>query len=57
MACVSLATAGYTAATAKMIALSSDACAPESIASVYALASMVSGFGDMVLALLTPPQA
>jgi ACS family hexuronate transporter-like MFS transporter len=53
MACVSLATAGYTAATANMIALSSDACAPESIASVYGLASMGSGFGGMVFALLT----
>jgi ACS family hexuronate transporter-like MFS transporter len=53
MACVSLAMAGYTAATANMIALSSDACAPESIASVYGLASMGSGFGGMVFALLT----
>lgn len=53
MACVSLAMAGYTTATANMIALSSDACAPDSIASVYGLASMGSGFGGMVFALLT----
>ena len=53
MACVSLAMAGYTTATANMIALSSDACAPDNIASVYGLASMGSGFGGMVFALLT----
>jgi len=52
-ACVSPATAGYTAATANIIALNLDACAPESIASVYGLASMGSGFGGMVFALLT----
>jgi hypothetical protein len=51
-ACVSPATAGYTAATANIIALNLDACAPESIASVYGLASMGSGFGSMVFALL-----
>jgi ACS family hexuronate transporter-like MFS transporter len=53
MACVSLAMAGYTAATANMIALGSDVCGPDSIASVYGLASMGSGFGGMVFALLT----
>jgi ACS family hexuronate transporter-like MFS transporter len=53
MACVSVAMAGYTAATANMIALSSDACDSDSIASVYGLASMGSGFGGMVFALLT----
>jgi ACS family hexuronate transporter-like MFS transporter len=53
MACVSLAMAGYTAATANMIALGSDVCDPDSIASVYGLASMGSGFGGMVFALLT----
>lgn len=53
LAWVSLAMAGYTAATANMIALSSDAVAPDRIASVYGLASMGSGFGGMVFALLT----
>jgi MFS transporter, ACS family, hexuronate transporter len=53
LACVSVAMAGYTAATANMIALSSDAVAPDGIASVYGLASMGSGFGGMVFALLT----
>jgi MFS transporter, ACS family, hexuronate transporter len=50
---VSVAMAGYTAATANMIALSSDAVTPDRIASVYGLASMGSGFGGMVFALLT----
>jgi MFS transporter, ACS family, hexuronate transporter len=53
LACVSIAMAGYTTATANMIALSSDAVAPDRIASVYGLASMGSGFGGMVFALLT----
>ena len=53
MACVSLAMAGYTAATANMIALSSDVCDPDRIASVWGLASMGSGFGGMVFALVT----
>lgn len=53
IALVSLAMAGYTAALANMLAMPSDVFPPDAVASVYGLASMGSGFGGMVFALIT----
>lgn len=53
IALVSIAMAGYTAALANMLAMPSDVFPPEAVASVYGLASMGSGFGGMVFALIT----
>ena len=52
IALVSVAMAGYTAALANMLAMPADLF-PSGAASVYGLASMGSGFGGMVFALLT----
>ena len=53
IALVSVAMAGYTAALANMLAMPSDVFPPQAVASVYGLASMGSGFGGMVFALIT----
>lgn len=53
IAFVSIAMAGYTAALANMLAMPSDVFPPQAVASVYGLASMGSGFGGMVFALIT----
>ncbi len=53
IALVSIAMAGYTAALANMLAMPSDVFPARGVASVYGLASMGSGFGGMVFALLT----
>jgi ACS family hexuronate transporter-like MFS transporter len=53
IALVSIAMAGYTAATANMLAMPADVIPPGGVASVYGLASMGSGFGGMVFALAT----
>ncbi len=49
---VSVAMAGYTAALANMLAMPADVL-PSGAATIYGLASMGSGFGGMVFALLT----
>jgi len=53
IAFVSIAMAGYTAALANMLAMPGDIFPAEGVASVYGLASMGSGFGGMVFALIT----
>ena len=53
IALASIAMAGYTAALANMLAMPGDVFPPEGVASVYGLASMGSGFGGMVFALVT----
>jgi ACS family hexuronate transporter-like MFS transporter len=53
IALVSIAMAGYTAALANMLAMPADVFPAGAVASVYGLASMGSGFGGMVFALLT----
>jgi ACS family hexuronate transporter-like MFS transporter len=53
IAFVSIAMAGYTAGLANMLAMPADVFPAEAVASVYGLASMGSGFGGMVFALLT----
>ena len=53
IAFVSIAMAGYTAALANMLAMPADVIPAGGVASVYGLASMGSGFGGMVFALLT----
>jgi len=53
IAMVSIAMAGYTAALANMLAMPADVFPAGSVASVYGLASMGSGFGGMVFALMT----
>lgn len=53
IALVSVAMAGYTAALANMLAMPSDVFPSNAVASVYGLASMGSGFGGMVFALIT----
>lgn len=53
IALVSIAMAGYTGALANMLAMPSDVFPAEAVASVYGLASMGSGFGGMVFALIT----
>lgn len=53
IALVSIAMAGYTAALANMMAMPADVFPASGVASVYGLASMGSGFGGMVFALVT----
>jgi ACS family hexuronate transporter-like MFS transporter len=53
IALVSIAMAGYTAALANMLAMPADVIPAGGVASVYGLASMGSGFGGMVFALIT----
>ncbi len=53
IAFVSIAMAGYTAALANMLAMPADVFPAESVASVYGIASMGSGFGGMIFMLLT----
>lgn len=50
---VAVAMAGYTAALANMLAMPADVIPAAGVASVYGLASMGSGFGGMIFALLT----
>jgi len=50
---VSLAMLGYTGSLANMLAMPSDVFPKNSVASVYGLASMGSGFGGMVFTLIT----
>lgn len=53
IALVSIAMAGYTAALANMLAIPSEAFPSRAVASVYGLASMGSGTGGMIFALIT----
>jgi MFS transporter, ACS family, hexuronate transporter len=53
IAFVSIAMAGYTAALANMLAMPADVIPAGGVASVYGLASMGSGFGGMIFALIT----
>jgi MFS transporter, ACS family, hexuronate transporter len=53
IALVSIAMAGYTAALANMLAMPSDVFDVQAVASVYGLASMGSGAGGMLFALIT----
>jgi ACS family hexuronate transporter-like MFS transporter len=53
IAFVSVAMTGYTGALASMLALPADVFPKNSVASVYGLASMGSGFGGMVFTLIT----
>jgi ACS family hexuronate transporter-like MFS transporter len=53
IALVSVAMLGYTGASANMLAFPSDAFPKNTVASVYGIASMGSGFGGMVFTLLT----
>jgi ACS family hexuronate transporter-like MFS transporter len=53
IALVSIAMAGYTAALANMLAMPADVFPAGVVASVYGIASMGSGFGGMVFALVT----
>lgn len=50
---VSLAMVGYTGSLANMLAMPADVFPRNAVGSVYGLASMGSGFGGMVFALLT----
>lgn len=53
IAFVSIAMSGYTAALANMLAMPADVFPAETVASVYGIASMGSGFGGMIFMLLT----
>jgi ACS family hexuronate transporter-like MFS transporter len=53
IAFVSIAMSGYTAALANMLAMPADVFSAETVASVYGIASMGSGFGGMIFMLLT----
>jgi MFS transporter, ACS family, hexuronate transporter len=53
IACVSLATFGYTGCLANMLALPADYYPKNALGSIWGLASMGSGFGGMVFTLLT----
>jgi ACS family hexuronate transporter-like MFS transporter len=53
IAFVSIAMAGYTASVSTMLAMPGDVFPPSSVASVYGIASMGSGFGGMLFTLLT----
>mgnify|MGYP000129694946 CR=1 FL=1 len=53
IALVSVATFGYTATLANMLALPADFCPKNALASVWGLASMGSGFGGMLFSLAT----
>jgi ACS family hexuronate transporter-like MFS transporter len=50
---VSIAMAGYTVALANMLPMPADVFPSDSVASVYGIASMGSGFGGMVFMLIT----
>src|SRR6185312_13161267 len=53
IAWVSLAMLGYTGSLANMLAMPADVFPRQSVASVFGLASMGSGFGGMIFTLLT----
>jgi MFS transporter, ACS family, hexuronate transporter len=53
IALVSIAMLGYTGSLANMLALPGDVFPKNAVASVYGLASMGSGFGGMLFALIT----
>ena len=53
IACVSVAMLGYTGAVANMLTIPADVFDKTTVASVYGLASMGSGFGGMVFTLIT----
>jgi len=53
IAFVSIAMLGYTGSLANMLAMPADVCPKSSVASVYGLASMGSGFGGMLFTLVT----
>ncbi len=53
IALVSIAMLGYTGSLANMLALPGDVFPKSSVASVYGLASMGSGFGGMLFTLIT----
>jgi len=53
MAWVSVAMTGYTGALASMLSLPADLFPENSVASVYGIASMGSGFGGMIFTLMT----
>jgi ACS family hexuronate transporter-like MFS transporter len=53
IALVSLAMLGYTGCLANMMAMPADVVSKHSVASVYGIASMGSGFGGMVFVLIT----
>ncbi len=53
IAMVSLAMLGYTGSLANMLAMPSDVFPGNTVASVYGIASMGSGFGGMLFALMT----
>ena len=53
IALISIAMAGYTAALANMLPMPADVFPSDSVASVYGIASMGSGFGGMIFMLVT----
>ena len=53
IALVSLAMMGYTGCSANMLAMPADVAPSSATASIYGIASMGSGFGGMIFALLT----
>ena len=53
IACVSLAMAGYTASNAVLLSIPADVFPTSTVGSIWGLASMGSGFGGMVFALVT----
>jgi ACS family hexuronate transporter-like MFS transporter len=53
IACVSLAMLGYTGCLANMLSFPADVFPKSTVASVYGLASMGSGFGGMLFTLVT----
>jgi len=53
IALVSLATMGYTGASANMLAMPADVFPKNCVGSIWGLASMGSGFGGMVFSLIT----
>lgn len=53
IAIISIAMAGYTAALANMLPMPADVFPSDSVASVYGVASMGSGFGGMIFMLIT----
>ena len=53
VAFVSVAMLGYTGVTANMLAFPADVFPSDSVASIWGIASMGSGFGGMVFVLIT----
>lgn len=53
IALISLAMMGYTGCSANMLAMPADVAPNSATASIYGIASMGSGFGGMIFALLT----